>query len=756
MKQIILTFVSILCTFFAIGQTLSERVFSSEIIVEGKIINKQCFWNQKHTQIFTKNIIEVSRYLKGSGKNQVELITQGGEVDDAFQELSHGITFEINQEGIFLCRSFAPDALNNVSNMMLNGSTGFLEFQKTEKQTLVHDNGKVYKSLKNEIYPLIGYVEKEETNKLSVDLPEIEFEFFNLSVTDNSNIEFDVYARCPNQIVRFAGGDIAIKYSKEVFNEFAVKNSNVSITKGEIAQNSEYVLKVEDFDNQTIKANFDINENAIGKMYLLGPDFANLFHVKLKVANFGVIGNLSMNSFAMKGNVYYHNRVTGKVPFNKVTIAKAIPQLLVPTITSHDTIATAGTGFILNIKGTDFGTSKGDVVFNNANTATSSVMSPFSEDILQWTNTLITVRVPSNGSSFFPKASQGVPAGSGIFEVRLPSSSGGASLKSLKPLEIKYAVLNYFTGIKNIRIYQGENLVTDGNMDGILTFRLSQNVNNNADAKKSVKDAMCDWSTKTGIRWNLGAVSNKTTSADNDSTNLIYLAPDSEFFSESANATAFTKLAGSRLEICSSPVRFMRELDIVIRENVVGTPVNAAGGYNFNNAIPTGATQMDFYSVVAHELGHCHLLKHALNDTKIMYPILKVGQSRKVISLYDKEGGIDVLDSSIVKLNPFPSCAKAISKGTNCLITSISDKIEIENGISIYPNPFNDIITIKSETISNKTIELYNNLGQLINRYTFDIGNDFKTISTANLQTGIYFVTIHDETKFTSFKLIKE
>ena len=299
MKQIILTFVSILCTFFAIGQTLSERALSSEIIVEGKIINKQCFWNQKHTQIFTKNIIEVSRYLKGSGKNQVELITQGGEVNDAFQELSHGITIEINQEGIFLCRSFAPDALNNVSNMMLNGSTGFLEFQKTKKQTLVHDNGKVYKSLKNEIYPLIGYVEKEETNKLSVDLPEIEFDFFNLSVTDNSNIEFDVYARCPNQIVRFAGGDIAIKYSKEVFNEFAVKNSNVSITKGEIAQNSEYVLKVEDFDNQTIKANFDIDEKAIGKMYLLGPDFANLFHVKLKVANFSVIGNLSMNSFVI-------------------------------------------------------------------------------------------------------------------------------------------------------------------------------------------------------------------------------------------------------------------------------------------------------------------------------------------------------------------------------------------------------------------------------------------------------------------------
>jgi hypothetical protein len=754
MKQVISILVLFLCTFFANGQTLSERALSSEIIVEGKIINKQCFWNQKHTQIFTKNIIEVSRYLKGSGKNQIELITQGGEVDDAFQELSHGITFEINQEGIFLCRSFAPDALNNVSNMMLNGSTGFLEVQKTDKQTLIYDFDKVYKSLKNEVYPQLGFVEKEEANKFSGDLAEIEFDFFNLSVTDNSNIEFDVYARCPNQVVRFAGGDIVIKYSKEVFNEFAVKNNNVNITKGEIVHNNEYQLKVEDYDNQTIKATFDIDENAIGKMYLLGPDYANLFHVKLKVSNFGVIANLSMNSFAMKGNVYYHNRLTGKMPFNKVTIAKSIPQLLIPTITSHDTIATAGTGFILNIKGTDFGTAKGEFFFKNANTEGISVMSPYFEDILQWTNTLITVRVPSNGTAF-PNTKE-VPAGSGKFEVRLPSSSGGASLISPKYLEIKYAVLNYFTGVKNIRIYQGENLVTDGNIDGILTFRLSQNVNNNADAKKSVKDAMCDWSTKTGISWNLGSVSAKITSADNDSTNLIYLAPNNEFFGESLNATAFTKLSGTRLQICSSPVRFMREFDIVIRENVVGTPVNAAGGYNFNNTIPTGVTQIDFYSVVAHELGHCHLLKHALNDTKIMYPVLKVGQSRKIISLYDKEGGIDVLDSSIVKLNPFPSCVKAISKGTKCLITSISDKIEIDNGITIYPNPFNDVITIKSERISNKTIELYNNLGQLVSRYTFEIGNNFKTINTANLQAGIYFVTIHDETKFTSFKLIRE
>ena len=735
--------------------SLTERTSTSELIFEEKVISKQSFWDGKHSQIFTKNLIQVSRYLKGNGKDVVELITQGGEIGDIFQEISHGVVFATNQEGIFLCRNFAPSALDNLNHLMLNGSNSFLEFEKNDDLLIIQDYNKAYKSLKNEVYPQIGYTEKDFSNKPVNDLPEIEFNFFNINVTDNSNLEFDVFARCTNQTVRFAGGDIVINYSKEAFNEFIVQNNNVSVSKGEITQNSGYELNLNDFDKETISLNIDANTTSIGNMYLLGGEYANLCHISIKVANWGIIANLGMNSFAMKGNVYYYDRLKGKSPFGKVITAKSIPQLFIPTITSHDTIATAGTGFILNIKGTDFGTSKGDIVFKNADNDGTSVIFTYSEDIKQWTNTLITVRVPSNGFSFLPNSS-GLPAGSGKFEVRLPSASGGASLTSPKPLEIKYAVLNHRPGTTNYRAYLGENIETDGNINGILTFRLSQNINNNADAKKSIKDAMCDWSNKTGIRWNIGLVSTKTTAADNDSTNLIYFAPNSGFFGENANATAFTKTSGTRIEPCNSPVRFLREVDIVIRENVVGAPINAAGGYNFNNSALAGKTQMDFYSVIAHELGHTHLLRHALNDSKIMYPYLKVGQSRKIISISDKEGGIDVLDSSYVKLAPFPICAKAINKGIGCLITSTNDKLEIENGITIYPNPFTEIITIKSEVASYQTISLYNSLGQMVSQNDFNEGNEDKTINLSHLPVGIYFVIVSDENKFSSFKLIKK
>jgi hypothetical protein len=745
--------------------SLSERAATSDVIFEGKVIAKEGFWNESHTRIFTRNYVQVSHYLKGNGNDIFELITQGGEVGDVFQELSHGISFEIGQEGMFLCRNFQVEPLGSQNYLMLNGSGGFLGYQRTPTETIVFDHNATYHSLKTEVYPQIGLSAQQIATvtaqpEVLFSGPdntgqEIEFAFANMTISGISSVEFDVFAKSNASTVKFAGGSIYIQYSTDLFGQNVVANSNITVTKGDIIQNVGYSLGTTDHNTETVKISADIDCRKPDQMHSLGSTFEKLCHVVVDIANIGVIGSLSMDDFAMNGSVYYYEPEVGCVPFEKVIIPEDIDKLLVPVIQTYDTVATAGTGFLLRIQGMDFGTDKGDVVFRDANTGGSSVMFTYQEDIFKWTNDSIIVRVPSNGQAFFPSASQR-PAGSGIFEVRLPSSSGGATALSPGPLEIRYAVYNFRPNTTNYRLYFGETDETDGNVNGILTFRLDSLIQFNDSARAGVVAAMCDWSNKTGVQWDLGPVSPKKSFADNDSTNLIFLAPSSLFFGETANSTAYTVQTGARVEPCAVPVRFMREIDIVIRRDVTGPPLNASGGYNFNASSLPGATQMDFYSVVAHELGHAHLLRHALPTSKIMYPSLNPGQHRKIISVADSDGGINILDSSIVKLAPFPTCATAIQKGVGCLATSTKEGFVANEDVMVYPNPFESKITILSTGESEKRLSLFNQLGQIVVSGKIEKGKEaFELHLGEGIPDGIYFLTVKVEGKISSFKLVK-
>ena len=57
-----------------------EKVHSSSLIVEGKIVSQVSFWNAARTMIFTRNSVEVSKIFKGDITDSIiEVITVGGE-----------------------------------------------------------------------------------------------------------------------------------------------------------------------------------------------------------------------------------------------------------------------------------------------------------------------------------------------------------------------------------------------------------------------------------------------------------------------------------------------------------------------------------------------------------------------------------------------------------------------------------------------------------------------------------------------------
>lgn len=77
------------------------------------------------------------------------------------------------------------------------------------------------------------------------------------------------------------------------------------------------------------------------------------------------------------------------------------------------------------------------------------------------------------------------------------------------------------------------------------------------------------------------------------------------------------------------------------------------------------------------------------------------------------------------------------------------------NNVSVYPNPFNDIIHINAGT-PMQNISLFDVLGKTINTYSTS-GETTRVIDTSTLSKGLYFLQVESETgKFTTLKLIKK
>lgn len=80
---------------------LSERVPQSSLIVEGKVINQQSFWNAQYNHIFTSNLIEVYKSFKNSAPAYIEVITQGGIVGYNKEVVEPSLELSVGDVGVF-------------------------------------------------------------------------------------------------------------------------------------------------------------------------------------------------------------------------------------------------------------------------------------------------------------------------------------------------------------------------------------------------------------------------------------------------------------------------------------------------------------------------------------------------------------------------------------------------------------------------------------------------------------------------------
>lgn len=302
----------------------------------------------------------------------------------------------------------------------------------------------------------------------------------------------------------------------------------------------------------------------------------------------------------------------------------------IPLITSFSPATLrAGTGDVLTISGTNFGTTQGSgyVEFKNADDGGDSYIQPLPTDYVSWTNTEIKVKVPSNGIDFGT-------AGSGTFRV-VNSDPNTATSPGI--LTIIYAVSNvsYEDQDRNIKEQSFIPRLIDQDGEGGYTFRFGANFEANKPALYAFKRSMNEWSCNTFINWNTVNNAAIARTAD-DEVNSVRFATSGEL---PAN------VLGRCISRYSGCITGGTTLNFWVSEMDLEFAFRADWQYGPGSA---GPNQFDFESVVLHELGHGHQLSHLILPRAVMhYAVARAQQSRELSPISDIAGGLYVMDKSV-------------------------------------------------------------------------------------------------------------
>lgn len=95
-----------------------------------------------------------------------------------------------------------------------------------------------------------------------------------------------------------------------------------------------------------------------------------------------------------------------------------------------------------------------------------------------------------------------------------------------------------------------------------------------------------------------------------------------------------------------------------------------------------------------------------------------------------------------------------VETAADCNALAVDDAEILKTNYTLYPNPFQEILSVKAVDSDDFTISIYSVLGkELIQSNSV---NGIAHIDTSSLATGTYLVTILTDKKFISYKIIKE
>lgn len=149
---------------------LQKRVNSSDLIIEGRVVDKKSFWNTDHTMIYTSNRIEILKIFKGNTSlSYIDILTEGGTVDLNRITVNPSITLSVGEIGIFTCESVKrskalPAAERGFPRYeVYAGPQGFIKYDL--QQQIAVEPFKKYRNIETELYnvlsPARNFIEKK-------------------------------------------------------------------------------------------------------------------------------------------------------------------------------------------------------------------------------------------------------------------------------------------------------------------------------------------------------------------------------------------------------------------------------------------------------------------------------------------------------------------------------------------------------------------------------------------------------------------
>ncbi|GAC1379993.1 MAG: hypothetical protein NVSMB30_27820 [Hymenobacter sp.] len=288
----------------------------------------------------------------------------------------------------------------------------------------------------------------------------------------------------------------------------------------------------------------------------------------------------------------------------------------------------AGTGAVLTINGSGFGSSRGSgfVEFKNADDGGATRVKAREADYLAWTDTRIQVRVPSVASGGQPVSSSH-PAGSGPVRV---TTNDQVSADSPGAVTVIYALTNVESTDGNL--LQRPNHIAQ-NASGGITFHFGPNFSSNGAAVAAWQRALATWRCQTGMNWEVGTPS-ATNAIVDDSQNVVAFDVGAQLPDRVLGRTT------SYYSGCYAPggevVFWVKEIDMQFDDGAA---------FQFGPAPAVGALgQIDFESVAVHELGHAQQLTHLILPGAVMHYAVARGQNTRTLNpLSDVAGGRQVL-----------------------------------------------------------------------------------------------------------------
>lgn len=409
-------------------------------------------------------------------------------------------------------------------------------------------------------------------------------------------------------------------------------------------------------------------------------------------------------------------------------------------ITFSPTTISAGTGSVLTIQGSGFGSTQGKVGFRDSDTAGSPFFDALDTHVLSWSDNLITVEVPVILAN-----DVNIDGTAGTGNIRVTNSDGSSNTSSAV-LSISYSEINVsgdFGRGDGFKSYQTQHHNNNGS--GGYTWIMENDFFNeltHADAPDAFLRAFNNWRCETKVNWEISNTFTNT-SIISTSENIIsfdYDGTDSEL-DAGILGTCTYGFSGS---VCSSGiVWYVTDIDIVFDRET---------NWYFGTGDITN--KFDFETVALHELGHGHQLGHVINTSNVMHFSISDESINTILDTNSIMGANDVQTRSVFS----HSCSPAISPMTeytgNCEL-SIED-INLENSVSVYPNPTKQKIYIDSPSYSLDRIEIYDVSGRLISQIDVSNSSNLNAINLENTSKGMYFLNIYSGVSFITKKIVVE